>query len=96
VRAINFDDIVHSPGLGRVIVPARESGLYLIDPGSDQAERLGHVGSADSADEGDDMVFVLDREQRVVNVLERTSGRTVASVDLKKRRRLRPLRPSDA
>ena len=82
MRAIDFDDIIYSPGLERVIVPARESGLYLIDPGSDEAERLGHVGSADSADEGDDMVFVLDRERRVVNVLDRASGRTVASVDL--------------
>jgi hypothetical protein len=30
--AIDFDDIVHSARLRRIIVPARRSGLYLIDP----------------------------------------------------------------
>jgi hypothetical protein len=39
IRAIDFDDIVYSPSLGRVLGPARESGLYVIDPRNDPARR---------------------------------------------------------
>src|SRR5215212_7415226 len=52
MRGIDFDDIVYSDRLGRVLVPARRSGLYLIDPTNGQADRVGHRGTADSADEG--------------------------------------------
>jgi len=31
-NAIDFDDIAYSPRLSRIIVPARRSGLYLIEP----------------------------------------------------------------
>ena len=80
MRGIDFDDIVYSERLARVLVPARRSGLYLIDPASDEAERVGRVRSADSADEGQGLLFVLDREDGVVNVLDPKRGRVMASV----------------
>jgi hypothetical protein len=80
MREVDFDDIGYSERLGRVLVPARRSGLYLVDPASGEAERVGHVRSADSADEGDGLVFVLDRESGVLNVLDPALGRVVSSV----------------
>jgi len=80
MRGIDFDDIVYSDRLGRVLVPARRSGLYVVDPANGQAERVGHLSSADSADEGRGLLFVLDRGNGVVNVLDPKSSRVVASV----------------
>src|SRR5215207_9736698 len=80
MREVDFDDIGYSERLGRVLVPARRSGLYLVDPASGEAERVGHVRSADSADEGDGLVFVLDRDSGVLNVLDPALGRVVSSV----------------
>lgn len=48
---VDFDDMVYSPRLERVLVPARERGLYLVEPDSSTATRV-HPGTADSADEG--------------------------------------------
>src|SRR5215218_3762057 len=70
MRGIDFDDIVYSDRLGRVLVPARRSGLYVVDPANGQAERVGHVSSADSADEGRGLLFVLDRGIEIFTVPE--------------------------
>src|SRR3954452_24781934 len=51
-RGIDFGDIAYSRRLGRVLVPARQSGLYVIDPRGDEVRRLGHLRAADSVDEG--------------------------------------------
>jgi len=80
MQGIDFDDIVYSDRLRSMLVPARRSGLYLIDARGD-AERIGHVRSADSADEGGGRLFVLDRDNGVVNVLDPKSARVVASVE---------------
>jgi len=79
---IDFDDIVYSATLGRVIVPAGRSGLYLIDPRTSDAQRLGHVGSADSADEGAGMVFVAERDRRAITGLDAGTGRSTFSLDV--------------
>src|SRR5829696_5693576 len=79
MRGIDFDDIVYSQRLGRVLVPARRSGLYLVDPAAGAAKRVGHVRNADSADEGRGLLFVLDRERRVIYVVDADSGRVVSS-----------------
>ena len=77
--AIDFDDIVYSRRLRRVMVPARRSGLYLVDPGSGAATRVGRISSADSADEGEGDVFVADRERRTIAAVDPRSGRTTSS-----------------
>ena len=74
--AIDFDDILYSSRLNRVIVPARRSGLYLIDPRTGAATRVGHLFSADSAAEGGGTIFVADRERRTITAIDPRSGRT--------------------
>jgi len=81
MQGIDFDDIVYSDRLRSMLVPARRSGLYLIDARGD-AERIGHVRSADSADEGGGRLFVLDRDNGVIDVLDPERGSVVASADL--------------
>jgi hypothetical protein len=76
---IDFDDIVYSKRLDRVLVPARQSGLYVVDPRSGIAERLGRLSDVDSADEGRGLVFALHRDDRTVDVVDPRSGRVVAS-----------------
>jgi len=76
---IDFDDIVYSKRLDRVLVPARESGLYVIDPQSGNAKRLGRLSDVDSADEGRGLVFALHRDDRTLDVVDPGSGRVVAS-----------------
>jgi hypothetical protein len=79
-RGIDFDDIVYSARLGRVLVPARASGLYSIDPRTDHAARLGRLRAADSVDEGRGLVFVGEREQQTIDVLDPRSGKVVESI----------------
>ena len=74
--AIDFDDIAYSPQLDRIIVPARRSGLYLIDPRTGDARRAGHLYGADSADAGEATVFVVDRERGTITAVDPQSGRT--------------------
>jgi hypothetical protein len=76
---IDFDDIVYSKRLDRVLVPARQSGLYVVDPQSGSAERLGRLSDVDSADEGRGLVFALHRDDRTLDVVDPGSGRVVAS-----------------
>jgi hypothetical protein len=78
--SIDFDDIVYSPQLQRVLVPARDSGLYLVDPDSATATRVPTPGSAASADEGRGLLFLADRSARKINVLNPGDGHVRASV----------------
>lgn len=77
---IDFDDIVYSSQLRRILVPARESGLYLVEPDSGMARRIEHPGSADSADEGRGLLFVADRAARTITVVDPADGRALSSV----------------
>jgi len=80
MRAIDFDDIVYSQSLDRILIPARQSGLYVVDPATGDASRLGRLESADSADEGDGTAFVIEREQQRLDLLDARTGRTRSSV----------------
>ncbi len=81
----DFDDITYSTKLARVLVPAREDGLYLVEPTSGKARRLDlpePLRSAESVDEGQGRLFVLDRETTTLAVLDPADGRLLASVEL--------------
>ena len=71
---IDFDDIAYSNRLRRMLVPARESGLYLVEPNSGKATRLSRGGSVDSADEGRGLVFALDRGEQTITVVDPAKG----------------------
>lgn len=77
---IDFDDIVYSPRLQRVLVPARDSGLYLVDPDRATATRLEGTGSVASADEGRGLLFLADRTKRTLTIVNPADGRAVSSV----------------
>jgi len=81
MRQIDFDDIVYSARLDRVLVPAGRSGLYLVEPRTGDAQRVGPAGTADSADEGRGLLFALDRGERALRVLEPAGGRVIASLN---------------
>jgi hypothetical protein len=81
-QEIDFDDIVYSRQLERIIVPARRSGVYLVDPRSGAAKRIGRPGDADSADEGDGLIFVVNRDQKRVTALDARSGSTVFTFEI--------------
>ncbi len=77
---IGFDDIVYLPRLQRVLVPARDSGLYLVDPDRATATRLEGTGSVASADEGRGLLFLADRTKRTLTIVNPADGRAVSSV----------------
>lgn len=77
---IDFDDIVYSPPLQRVLVPARKSGLYLVEPDSGRAARLQHSGEVASADEGRGLLFLADRSGRRITAVDPNDGRARSSV----------------
>ncbi len=56
---IDFDDVVYSADPGRVVVPARESGVYFLAPDSAEVDRVPYAGSVDSADVGGGLLFVV-------------------------------------
>lgn len=77
---IDFDDIVYSPRLQRVIVPARQSGLYLVEPDTGTATRLPAPGNVASADEGRGLLFLADRSERTITVVNAADGAVLSSV----------------
>ena len=91
--AIGFDDIGYLPALGRVSIPAGQTGmLYLMDPRSGaitahyrvtpaQAEH-GHREGTTSAAYGDGYLFASDHGRDAVAVLDARSGALVARVPL--------------
>jgi hypothetical protein len=84
--SVDFDDTVYSSALGRVLVPARAEGLYLLNPARAQAVRTAYGGSADSVDAGRGGIFVLDRSGSAIHVLDadgqaKSSASTAAGPD---------------
>ncbi|WP_157575140.1 YncE family protein [Jiangella muralis] len=82
---IDFDDIAYSPHLGRVLVPARDNGLYLVDPDSGKARRIDlpePLRSADSAAAGHGSLFVADRDTTTLAVIDPTGGQLRTSVEV--------------
>jgi streptogramin lyase len=80
---IDFDDIAYSGTLDRMVVPARDDGLYLVDPVSGEAEEVplpDPLRSADSADEGGGSIFVADRETTSLAAID-PDGQLLARVE---------------
>jgi DNA-binding beta-propeller fold protein YncE len=83
-KGIGFDDIVYTPALHQVIVPAAQTGrVYLIDPATLSHESCAvWQGRTTSADAGDGYVFAADRTHSVVNVIDPKLHKVVASATL--------------
>src|SRR6516162_1730346 len=81
---IGFDDIVYTPALHQVIVPAAQTGrVYLIDPATWSHESCAvWQGRTTSADAGDGYVFAVDRTRSAVNVIDPKLHKVVASATL--------------
>lgn len=80
---VDFDDITYSAALGRMLVPARDHGLYLVEPDTAEVTSVplpSPLRSADSADADDARVFLVDRKTRTLAVLDPKSGRLLGSV----------------
>lgn len=78
---IDFDDIVYSAELKRVLVPARGSGVYLVEPDTAKATRVEGASSVDSVDAGEGVLFVLDRSERQISVVNPQDGSVMATAE---------------
>ncbi|MFD1210919.1 YncE family protein [Arthrobacter sp. GCM10027362] len=78
-EGIDFDDVVYSADWKQVVVPARESGIYLLAPDTGEAKRVPYSGNVDSADAGDGLLFGLDRGAHRIDVLDPGDGRLISS-----------------
>ncbi len=78
-RPTNFDDLTYSSRLQRVLVPALDAGLYLVDPHTGEATRFEGLGAVYSAAEGEGIVLVADRDRSNIAMVDPASGRVVAS-----------------
>jgi hypothetical protein len=76
---IGFDDVAYSAESHRILVPARESGVYFVDPSSGEATHLDYAGSADSVDTDGELLFVLDRASQQIHVVDPDDGQTLSS-----------------
>jgi hypothetical protein len=77
---IDFDDIVYSARLQRVLVPARDSGLYLVYPDMAVATRLpGPATYVASADAGRAALFLADRSASTITAVNPADGAVLSS-----------------
>ncbi len=82
-EAIGFDDLVFSPEIHKVLVPAGKTGkIYLIDPVSSEISSLGKLGEVSSADEGYGYLFAVDHSTQELKVLDVNTGLVVAGAKL--------------
>ena len=91
---IGFDDMVYSPDLHKVFVPAGHTGkLYLIDPASfamtsvggfssSAVMEKGHEVGISSADEGEGFIFAADHGKHDLAAVDLKSGVVAATADL--------------
>jgi hypothetical protein len=76
---IDFDDLVYAPDLDWLLVPARESGLYAVEPDTAKAHRVPGIAAADSADAGAGLLYVLDRDAGVIESVDPNLGKLLAT-----------------
>ena len=76
---IDFDDVAYSPETQFILVPARDAGAYLVDAKSGQAKSLPSAEHVDSMDSGQGLLFVLNRNQSRIRVLD-PDGNVLSSV----------------
>ena len=93
-HGLGFDDLGYAPALGRVLVPAAQSGaLVLVDPANDSLRVLAHVApvggtvighdaGTTSADYGEGLLFASDHQQQAVVVVDPRTGAVVARAPL--------------
>ncbi len=93
-RGLGFDDLGYAPALGRVLVPAAQSGaLVLVDPASNALKVLprivpGTVGpdhddaGTTSADYGEGLLFASDHARLAVAAVDPRTGAVVARAQL--------------
>ena len=78
-RPTDFDDLTYATRIGRLLVPARDAGLYLADPVSGDTTRFDDLGSVDSAIEAGDVIVIVNRDRRRIAAIEPTTGRLLAT-----------------
>ena len=93
-KGVGFDDLRYSPTLGRVLVPAANTGaLVLVEPGDWRITHIGSLAEAKayggghddgitSADEGGGYVFLTDRTAQMLLVVDPKNGRVATSAPL--------------
>jgi hypothetical protein len=93
-KGVGFDDLVYSPELHKVLVPAGHTGkLYLIDPATFEMTNIGgfssspefqkghHTGTS-SADVGEGYLFAMDHGKNALDAIDPKSGAMVATAPL--------------
>ncbi|HVB84110.1 MAG TPA: hypothetical protein VND63_04445 [Rhodanobacteraceae bacterium] len=93
-HGLGFDDLGYAPALGRVLVPAAQSGaLVLVDPANDALRVLadvvpagaavsGHDAGTTSADYGEGLLFASDHAHMAVVAVDPRTGAVVARAQL--------------
>ncbi len=93
-RGIGFDDLLFSPALGKVLVPAGRSGrLDLIDPKTLSVDSIagfttgrsfggGHDEGTTSADAGGGLLFASDRSRKLIAIVDPAKKEIVGSAKL--------------
>ena len=93
-RGLGFDDLGYAPTLGRVLVPAAQSGaLVLVDPADDALKVLPHIvpgtvgpdhddAGTTSADYGEGLLFASDHAHMAVVTVDPRTGAVVARAQL--------------
>lgn len=91
---VSFNDLTYSPKLDRVIVPAGATGrTVLIDPQTGTATAIGILAQdsdfkggrfdgVTSADEGEGILFMMDRATRVLSAWDISKNEMIASTPL--------------
>lgn len=91
---IGFDDLLYSPELQKVLVPAGRTGrLDLVTPGSHAVDPIpgftaegrfagGHGEGTTSADSGHGLIFASDRSRKQVDIVDPAAKRIVATAAL--------------
>ncbi len=93
-HGLGFDDLGYAPALGRVLVPAAQSGaLVLVDPANDALKVLPHIApgttgpdhddaGTTSADYGEGLLFASDHANMAVVAVDPQTGAVVARAQL--------------
>ncbi len=77
---IDFDDAAYTTDMQRVLIPARDSGVYLVDPATGTATHVPYDGPADSVDADTSTLFVADRSHQQIRVIDPETGKVLSSV----------------
>src|SRR5438309_3791347 len=68
--AISFDDVFWSPGLAKIISPAGQGGLHIVDPDSAADTAVAAAAGVYTATASASFVFAVNRGSRTVYVVD--------------------------